>query len=81
MYLAFGLVASIVMLALFAIFNPVRVIMNVLILAAFVTGAFGWFGLTVVGAGTYANNYVLWAVVGTIAFIGLLVAKVRMFAD
>lgn len=81
MYIALALSASVLMLILFAIFNPMRAMMNILILAAFVAGAFGWFGLIVVGVGTYANNYVLWAAVGTVAFVALLVAKARAFAD
>lgn len=72
------IIGGILLLLLVLIFSPARSLMNILILLSFIAAAFGWFGLFVVGTGTYANNYLLWAIGGTIAWIGLLVVKSRV---
>lgn len=77
----FWIVGGLVACVLAFILNPVRAMLNSLIIIAFLIGAYGWVG--VVGGSGYQSegSMIALAMLGTIGWIALLVAKVRTASD
>lgn len=77
----FWIVGGLVACVLAFILNPVRAMLNSLIIIAFLIGAYGWIG--VVGGSGYQSegSMIALAMLGTIGWIALLVAKVRTASD